>query len=113
MEVYFVRNGSKIRVEVPDDQQSTLMEAAKWHSKVPIPEIPADCGGSCACCTCHVHIDERWLDKVGKIDYNTPEIELLQYEKGYIEGKSRLSCQIKLTKELDGLIVHLRNDELL
>ena len=113
MEVYFVRNGSKIRVEVPDNEQSTLMEAAKWHSTVPIPEIPADCGGSCACCTCHVHIDEKWLDKVGKIDYNTPEIELLEYEKGYIEGKSRLSCQINLTPELDGLIVHLRNDELL
>ena len=113
MEVYFVRNGSKIRVEVPDNEQSTLMEAAKWHSTVPIPEIPADCGGSCACCTCHVHIDERWLDKVGKIDYNTPEIELLEYEKGFIEGKSRLSCQINLTPELDGLIVHLRNDELL
>ena len=113
MEVYFVRNGSKIRVEGPDNEQSTLMEAAKFHSPVPIPEIPADCGGSCACCTCHVHIDERWLDKAGKIDYNTPEIELLEYEKGYIEGKSRLSCQINLTKELDGLIVHLRNDELL
>ena len=59
MEVYFVRNGSKIRVEVPDNEHSTLMEAAKWHSPVPIPEIP-DCGGSCACCTCHVHIDEKW-----------------------------------------------------
>ena len=112
MQVYFVRNGSKIRVDVPDEQ-STLMEAATSHSNVPIPEIPADCGGSCACCTCHVHIDEKWLAKVGKIDYNTPEIELLEYEKGYIEGKSRLACQINLTPELDGLIVHLRNDELL
>ena len=113
MEVYFVRNGSKIRVEVPDNEQSTLMEAAKFHSPVDIHEIPADCGGSCACATCHIHVSDQWLDKLGKIDYNTPEIELLEYEKGYIEGKSRLSCQINLTPELDGLIVHLRNDELL
>ena len=112
MQVYFVRNGSKIRVDVPDEQ-TTLMEAAKWHSPVPIPEIPADCGGSCACCTCHVHIDEKWLDKVGKIDYNTPEIDLLEYESGYKEGVSRLACQIRLTKEDDGLIVFLRNDEIL
>ena len=113
MEVYFVRNGSKIRVEVPDNEQTTLMEAAKFHSPVPIHEIPADCGGSCACCTCHVHVDEKWLAKVGEIDYNTPEIELLEYEKGYIEGKSRLACQIQLKPELDGLTVHLRKDELL
>ena len=112
MQVYFVRNGSKIRVDVPDEQ-TTLMEAAKWHSPVPIPEIPADCGGSCACCTCHVHIDEKWLDKVGKIDYNTPEIDLLEYESGFKDGISRLACQIVLTKDDDGLIVHLRNDELL
>ena len=107
--VYFIRNG-KERIGVDIEPGFTLMEAAK---QADLPEIPADCGGSCACCTCHVHIDEKWLDKVGKIDYNTPEIELLEYEKGYIEGRSRLSCQINLTPELDGLIVHLRNDELL
>ena len=84
------------------------------HEKpVPIPEIPADCGGSCACCTCHVHIDEKWLAKVGKIDYNTPEIDLLEYESGFKDGVSRLACQITLTQEDDGLIVKLRNDELL
>ena len=47
--VYFVRNGSKIPVEV--DVGASLMEAAKFYSKVDIPEIPADCGGSCACAT--------------------------------------------------------------
>ena len=109
MQVYFVRNGSKIRVDVPDEQ-TTLMEAAKWHSPVPIPEIPADCGGSCACCTCHVHIDEKWLDKVGKIDYNTPEIELLEYEPEFKPKQSRLSCQIKLTEKHNGLIATLLKD---
>lgn len=109
--VYFVRNGSKIRVEVPEG--NTLMEAAKFYSDVPIEEIPATCGGCCACATCHVHIDDTWLDKVGNIDYNTPEFNLLEYQNKFIEGKSRLACQIELKPEHDGLIVHLRNDELL
>ena len=109
--VYFVRNGSKIPVEV--DVGASLMEAAKFYSKVDIPEIPADCGGACACATCHIHVDKRWLAKHGKTSDNTPEIELLEYEKGFKDGESRLACQITLTKEDDGLIVHLRNDELL
>jgi 2Fe-2S ferredoxin len=109
--VYFVRNGSKIPVEV--ETGASLMEAAKFYSKIDIPEIPADCGGACACATCHVYIDQRWLAKYGKTSDNTPEIELLEYEKGFKDGESRLACQITLTKEDDGLIVHLRNDELL
>jgi len=109
--VYFVRNGSKIRVEVPVN--TTLMEAAKFYSPTPIPEIPATCGGCCACATCHVYIDEKYIAKYGKIEYNTPEIHLLEYEKGYKQDVSRLSCQIELQPEHDGLIVHLRPDELL
>jgi 2Fe-2S ferredoxin len=88
---------------------TTLMEAAK-DSHVPIHEIPADCGGSCACCTCHIHLTDQWVDKLGKIDYNSPELELIEYEKEFIEGKSRLACQIKLKPEHDGLIVNLINN---
>ena len=109
--VYFVRNGSKLPVEV--EPGASLMEAAKFYSKTDIPEIPADCGGACACATCHVHISKPWLAKHGKVDYNTPEIDLLEYESGFKEGVSRLACQIKLTKDDDGLIVFLRNDEIL
>ena len=105
--VYFVRDGSKIRVDVPEG--TTLMEAAK-DSHVPIHEIPADCGGSCACCTCHIHLTDQWVDKLGKIDYNSPELELIEYEKEFIEGKSSLACQIKLKPEHDGLIVNLINN---
>ena len=100
--VYFVRNGSKLPVEV--EPGASLMEAAKFYSKTDIPEIPADCD---------VHISQGWLAKHGKVDYNTPEIDLLEYESGYKEGVSRLACQIRLTKEDDGLIVFLRNDEIL
>ena len=105
--VYFVRDGSKIRVDVPEG--TTLMEAAK-DSHVPIHEIPSDFGGSCACCTCHIHLTDQWVDKLGKIDYNSPELELIEYEKEFIEGKSRLACQIKLKPEHDGLIVNLINN---
>ena len=109
IDVYFVRNGSKIRVQAPIGH--TAMEAAKFESHVPIDEIPADCGGNCLCCTCHVYVDEKWVDKIPKIEDNIcMEQEELEYEKGYKPGGiSRLSCQIKLTKELDGLILHLRN----
>ena len=111
IDVYFVRNGSKIRVQ--SREGLTAMEAAKFESHVPIPEIPADCGGNCMCCTCHVYVDEKWIDKVPKPKDLSIEEEQLEYERGYKPGVSRLSCQIKLTKDLDGLILHLRPDELL
>jgi 2Fe-2S ferredoxin len=112
IDVYFVRNGSKIRVQVKEGLSA--MEAAKFESPVDIPEIPADCGGNCMCCTCHVYVDEKWIDKVPRMDANSIEEEQLEYEKGYKPGgASRLSCQISLTPELDGLILHLRPDELL
>ena len=108
VKVNFKRDDEVLSTDMPVG--STLMEAAK---DLNLREIPADCGGACACATCHVHIDQRWLAKHGKTSYNTPEIELLEYEKGFKDGESRLACQITLTKEDDGLIVHLRNDELL
>ena len=108
--VYFVRNGMKIRVDVPEG--STLMEAAKHHSKIDIREIPADCSGCCACGTCHVIIDERWIDKIKPADENKAEIELLEFEKQYKKGLSRLSCQVELTKEHDVLIVHLLDEDI-
>ncbi len=112
IDVYFVRNGSKIRVQAREGL--TAMEAAKFESHVPIPEIPADCGGNCLCCTCHVYVDQKWVDKLPKIEDNIcMEEEQLEYEKGYKPGGvSRLSCQIKLTKELDGLTLHLIDENI-
>jgi 2Fe-2S ferredoxin len=106
--IYFVKNQIKIPVNV--DVGATLMEAAKYYSKTNIPELKADCGGCCACGTCHVIIDERWIDKIKPADENKAEIELLEFEKQYKKGLSRLSCQVELTKEHDGLIVHLLDD---
>ncbi len=85
------------------------MEAAK---KAEIREIPADCGGACSCATCHIYVGNAWVDKL-PIKQNSLEQSLLEYEPGYKEGISRLSCQIQLTKELDNLTVSLRDNELL
>lgn len=108
--IYFVRNGNKIKVNVPIGM--TLMEAAKKYSSVDIKEITADCGGACACGTCHVIIDQRWIDKVGTPNPQYAEEELLEFDKRYKKGLSRLACQIFLTKEHDGLIAHLLDEDI-
>ncbi|NDD16865.1 MAG: 2Fe-2S ferredoxin [Chitinophagia bacterium] len=108
--VYFVRNGMKIRVDVPIGM--TLMEAAKKYSVIDIREITADCGGACACGTCHVIIDERCIDKIAPMNENYAELDLLEFDKQYKKGLSRLACQIYLTKEHDGLIAHLLDEDI-
>jgi 2Fe-2S ferredoxin len=106
--VYFIRtNNEKVCVEVPEG--TTLMQAAR---EAKLREIPADCGGNCACATCHIHLTNAWSHLL-PIKQNGLEQSLLEYEKGYIEGVSRLSCQIQLTKELNNLTVRLRDNELL
>ena len=106
--VYFIRtNNDKVCVEVPEG--TTLMQAAR---EAKLREIPADCGGNCACATCHIHLTNAWSHLL-PIKQNGLEQSLLEYEKGYIEGVSRLSCQIQLTKELNNLTVRLRDNELL
>jgi ferredoxin, 2Fe-2S len=79
----------------------TVMEAAKINM---VPGIEAECGGACACATCHVYVDNAWRDKTG-----TPsqmEEDMLDFAFDVRES-SRLSCQIKVTPGLDGLIVRV------
>jgi 2Fe-2S ferredoxin len=66
--------------------------------------IIADCGGACSCATCHVYVDPAWVDKVG--DKNDMEAAMLE-EVCDSQPNSRLSCQITITDELDGLIVRM------
>ena len=101
--INFKRGQETIPVQV--DEGVTIMEAARDYGN--IPEVPGDCGGCCACATCHIKVDETWIDKIGKIDESTSEGALIEYEKGYDPNVSRLGCQIQLNKEHDGLIVHL------
>ena len=108
VKVNFKRDDKVISTDMPVG--STLMEAAK---DLQLREIPADCGGSCACATCHIHVDGvQWQQKL-KIEENSLEQELLEYEKGYIEGVSRLPCQIQLNDDLNNVTVKLRKHELL
>ncbi|HEX5959282.1 MAG TPA: 2Fe-2S iron-sulfur cluster-binding protein [Hyphomicrobiaceae bacterium] len=78
----------------------TLMETALKHD---LPGIVAECGGSCTCATCLVHVDEAWVAKTG----TRSEEEEDQLDNAFdVRPNSRLSCQIPVTDDLDGLIVH-------
>jgi len=71
-----------------------------------IPGIDGDCGGVCACATCHVYVDPAWLDKTGRAVAGEMEAELLQFAEDFRET-SRLACQITLTDDLDGLVLRI------
>ena len=72
-----------------------------------ISDITADCKGNCACGTCHVHIDEKWVDIIEPIYLASLEPYLLEKSKQYNKKLSRLCCQVEIKNEYDGLIVHL------
>ena len=84
---------------VEGEPGSTVMETAIKNN---VPGIEAECGGACACATCHVYVDEAWREKTGA---PTPmEEDMLDF--GFdVRPNSRLSCQIKVSDALDGLIV--------
>lgn len=76
---------------------STVMENATRNG---VPGIEAECGGACACATCHVYVDEAAMEKVGSADAMEEDMLDFAFE---VKPNSRLSCQIKVTEELDGL----------
>lgn len=94
---YVEHNGSEHVIDVKNGL--SVMEGAVKNN---IPGIDADCGGACACATCHVYVDEAWLSKTG--DRSAMEESMLDFAEG-VEPNSRLSCQIKVTDDLDGLRV--------
>ena len=79
----------------------TVMEGAVQNN---IPGIDADCGGSMACATCHVYVEEKWLDKMPKPEDGEVDMIDMAFEP---KKNSRLSCQIIISDELDGLIVNI------
>jgi 2Fe-2S ferredoxin len=84
---------------VESDVGQTVMEAAIKNN---IPGIEAECGGGCSCSTCHVYVDEAWKEATGE---PTPmEEDMLDFAFD-VRPNSRLSCQIKVTQALDGLVV--------
>jgi len=79
----------------------TVMEGARDNN---IPGIEADCGGACACSTCHVHVDPAWTAKLPPVDPMEEDMLEFAYEP---DANSRLTCQIKVTDALDGLVVRM------
>ncbi|HUO90074.1 MAG TPA: 2Fe-2S iron-sulfur cluster-binding protein [Rhizomicrobium sp.] len=94
---YIEHNGTKRTVDVPEGL--SVMEGAL---KFNIPEIDGDCGGACACATCHVYVAPEWVDRLPPM--KELERNMLKFANEPNET-SRLSCQIKVTPELDGLTV--------
>ena len=96
------QDGTEITVDAENGM--TVMEAA---IKNMVPGIDADCGGACACATCHVYLDEEWLDKVPAIR----EDEEYRLDEAFgVEQNSRLSCQLIMNEQLDGLSVTIAAD---
>lgn len=94
---FIEHDGTVHDVEAEDGQ--TVMEAALRGS---VSGIVAECGGSCTCATCHIYVDEAWLEKTGERSLDEDE----QLDNAYdVRANSRLSCQIKMSEELDGLLV--------
>ena len=97
--IYVSKQGE--RTEVILDNGYTVMEGAVNND---IDGIPAECGGACACATCHVYINQDWVDKLNPKE--DTEEDMLDFAFD-VKDNSRLSCQISVTDELDGLIVDL------
>jgi len=96
---FIAHDGTDHTVDVPAGL--SLMKGAVNNA---IPGIDADCGGACACATCHVYVAEAWRSLTG--EPGDDEREMLECAISPAEG-SRLSCQIILTEALDGLLVHM------
>tara|TARA_B100001029_G_scaffold14664_1_gene9818 strand:+ start:160 stop:480 length:321 start_codon:yes stop_codon:yes gene_type:complete len=94
---YIDSAGNSKTVEV--EKGLTVMEGATQNN---VPEIDADCGGSMACATCHVYVKEEWFNKLSKIEDAEQDMLDMAFEP---KKNSRLSCQISVTDELDGLVV--------
>ncbi|HWU50017.1 MAG: 2Fe-2S iron-sulfur cluster-binding protein [Asticcacaulis sp.] len=100
---YIEHNGTEHVIEVRSG--NSVMEGAVKNN---IPGIDADCGGACACATCHVYVDEAWRDKTGTA--SVMEESMLDFANE-LQPNSRLSCQIIVNDDLDGLIVRMPADQ--
>ncbi|MEW7006699.1 MULTISPECIES: 2Fe-2S iron-sulfur cluster-binding protein [unclassified Lentilitoribacter] len=96
---YITHDGNEHSVDA--DNGTTVMENAVRNS---IPGIEAECGGACACATCHIYIDKDWAEVVGKPEAIEEDMLDFAYE---MKPESRLSCQVTVSDKLDGLVVRI------
>lgn len=102
---YIAHDGQATEVEAkPGD---SVMHAAVSHD---VDGIIGECGGSMMCATCHCYVDDAWAEAVGPRQEG--EDDLLDCAASEVKPTSRLSCQIRITAELDGLVVHLPEAQL-
>ncbi len=97
---YIEHNGTEHQVDVPNGM--TVMEGARDNG---IPGIEADCGGACACSTCHVYVTDEWVEKLPAKE--AMEEDMLDFAFEPDPVRSRLTCQISVTDALDGLVVKM------
>lgn len=100
---YIEFDGREHEIEVKNGL--SVMEGAVRNN---IPGIDADCGGACACATCHVYVDEDFLDVTGRP--SAMEESMLDFAEN-VQPNSRLSCQIRVSDDLDGLIIRLPENQ--
>ena len=100
LKVTFVEDDGTVRTIDNAQVGQSLMEVGRSNG---ITGILADCGGACACATCHVYVDPAWREAVGAAD--EIELDMLDMISDLQKEGSRLSCQIQLTPALDGLSV--------
>ena len=97
--IFIEHDGTEHRVQAEGGQ--SVMQAATFNG---VPGSPADCGGACACATCHAYVDEAWLDRF-------PERQELERDMLDMvvepRSNSRLTCQLTVTPDMDGLVVRL------
>ena len=98
---YIEFNGTEHRIDVPVGM--SVMRGAVSNA---VPGIDADCGGECACATCHVYVDPAWLEPIGTPPPGSMEESMLSFA-AVAAPNSRLSCQIAMREELDGLVVRM------
>jgi 2Fe-2S ferredoxin len=98
VKITFIDSGGTART-VEAEVGSTVMETAIKNS---VPEIEAECGGACACSTCHLYVDEAWREKTGEPSPMEEDMLDFAFE---VKPNSRLSCQMKVREDFDGLVV--------
>jgi 2Fe-2S ferredoxin len=101
--IYITKDGVRHEVEV--ESGYSVMEGAINNQ---IEGIVAECGGACACATCHSYIDAAWKDKIPPMDDMEDSMLDAAFER---TENSRLTCQIEVSDELDGLVVHVADND--
>ena len=100
---YITPNGDRHEVEV--EKGYSVMEGAIDNN---IDGIVAECGGACACATCHSYIDAAWIEKLPEMDDMEDSMLDAAFDR---KPNSRLTCQIELSDELDGLVIHVADND--